>query len=172
MTRRRLFRDDVYVEADVRPTLLGIVTLMFLLLFFLLSTSSGVRLGVIGLRFAASGDLAALPHAGLVKEVTLRLRGPDAELSFDVATTDIAASATSVERRVVVVPAVDGAVDVPALDAAVRRVWEIDRSQTRARLVPDPATTTDTLFAVMDVLRGGPGAPVFPELTLDVTGGS
>ena len=60
----RLFRQREAEEADVRPTLLGVVTLLFLLLFFLLSTSSGQRLGVVDLRLAAPGEAPPCRTAG------------------------------------------------------------------------------------------------------------
>lgn len=166
MKRPGLLRPWVATEADVRPTLLGVVTLMFLLLFFLLTTSSGMRLGVIDLRLGSAADLAPLPHSGLVKDVRVALRGADVTLAFDVATTDIAAASTTVERRTVEVPAKDGRVDLDALLAAVTEVHRIDPSQTRARLDPDDGASVDTLFAVMDVVRGTEQAPLFPKVTL------
>jgi hypothetical protein len=166
---RRLFGHAHVAEADVRPTLLGVVTLMFLLLFFLLTTSSGVRLGVVALRVAAPGELASLPHSGLVKDVTVTLGASGAAvLVFDVQSTDVSAASTSVERRTVEVPAVGGRVDRAALLAAVERVHAVDRSRTEARLVPHDATTAEELFAVMDVLRGSAEAPMFPRLSVGV----
>lgn len=167
MRRAGLLRGHTALEADVRPTLLGVVTLMFLLLFFLLTTSSGMRLGVIDLRLGSPADLAPLPHAGLVKDVGVRLRGGTATLTFEVATTDISASSTAVEQRVVEVPArPDGGVDVAALLDAMVRVHAIDPSQEHARLDPDDAASVETIFNVMDTLRGPSQAPLFPKLTL------
>lgn len=167
MTGRRLFGHAHVVEADVRPTLLGVVTLMFLLLFFLLTTSSGVRLGVVALRVASPGELASLPHSGLVKDVTVTLdAGGAASFAFDVQSTDVSAASTSVERRIVEIPAVVGRVDRSGLLAAVERVHAIDRSRTEARLVPHDGTTAEELFAVMDVLRGSAETPLFPRLSV------
>ncbi|MFZ5479828.1 MAG: hypothetical protein ACOZNI_23895 [Myxococcota bacterium] len=163
---RTLFARGPGPEADVRPTLLGIVTLMFLLLFFLLTTSSGERLGVVDLRLAAAGELATLPHTGLVSDVRVTLRGTDATLEFAVQTTDISASSTAVEQRRVDVPAREGRVDLAALSAAVEQVHAIDPAQTRVTLLPDDAVPVDTLFGVLDVVRGPPGAPLYPRITL------
>lgn len=172
MKRAGLLRAWTPMEADVRPTLLGVVTLMFLLLFFLLTTSSGMRLGVIELRLGSPADLAPLPHTGLVKDLEVRLRGSALTLVFQVATTDISASATSVEERTVeVAPLTDGRPDLAGLLAAVEEVHGIDPSQTHARLDPDDAASVDTLFAVMDVLRGTAEAPMFPKVTLTGAGG-
>ncbi len=169
--RRRLFRAGAEVEADVRPTLLGVVTLMFLLLFFLLTTSSGQRLGVLDLRLGSPADLAPLPHAGLVKDVRVSLSGDDLALTYDVQSTDIAAAATSVERREQALPGKDGRPDLAALLAALQAVHDVDPSQERARLAPDDAATTETIIAVMDVIRGPTDAPLFPKLTLTGSSG-
>jgi hypothetical protein len=164
--RRPLFRHGAAAEADVRPTLLGVVTLMFLLLFFLLTTSSGQRLGVIDLRLGSPADLAPLPHAGLIKDVRVTLNGASLTLSYEVQSTDIAAAATSVERREQVFPAKNAKPDLAALLAALVAVHDIDRSQERARLAPDDTATTETIIAVMDVIHGPTDAPLFPKVTL------
>lgn len=164
--RRPLFRAGAEVEADVRPTLLGVVTLMFLLLFFLLTTSSGVRLGVLELRLGSPADLAPLPHAGLVKDIRVKLQGDALTLTYEVQSTDIAAAATSVERREKQLPGVDGRPDLAGLLAALQTIKDIDGSQERARLDPDDAATTETIIAVMDVIRGPADAALFPKVTL------
>lgn len=166
MKRPGLLRAFQPTEADIRPTLLGVVTLMFLLLFFLLTTSSGQRLGVIELRLGSAADLAPLPHSGLVKDVRVVMRGADVDVTFSVATTDIAAAATTVEERRVTVPGRDGRPDLEKLLATMDEVHRIDPSQTRARLDPDDGASVDALFAVMDVIRGTEEAPLFPKVTL------
>lgn len=169
--RRALFRPAAEVEADVRPTLLGVVTLMFLLLFFLLSTSSGVRLGVLDLRLGSPADLAPLPHAGLVKDVRVGLSGAALTVTWEIQSTDIAAAATTVERRQRDLPGVGGRPDLAGLLATLQTIKDIDRSQERARLDPDDAASTETIIAVMDVLRGPEGAPLYPKVTLAGAGG-
>ncbi|MFN7142180.1 MAG: hypothetical protein ACK4YP_00265 [Myxococcota bacterium] len=164
--RRRLFRPGAEVEADVRPTLLGVVTLMFLLLFFLLTTSSGQRLGVLDLRLGSPADLAPLPHAGLVKDVRLALAGDTLTLTYEVQSTDIAAAATSVERREKVIPGVNGRPDLAALLEELTALHGVDPSQERARLSPDDTATTEIIIAVMDAVRGPADAPLFPKVTL------
>lgn len=166
MKRRSLFRAAPEVEADVRPTLLGVVTLMFLLLFFLLTTSSGQRLGVLDLRLGSPADLAPLPHAGLVKDVSITLRGPALSLAYTVQSTDIAAASTSVERRTKELPGQGERPDLAGLLAALREVHDVDPSQERARLDPDDASTTEVIISVMDVIRGPTDAPLFPKVAL------
>ncbi|MDP2315137.1 MAG: hypothetical protein Q8P41_19715 [Pseudomonadota bacterium] len=155
----------------MRPTLLGVVTLMFLLLFFLLTTSSGQRLGVLDLRLGSPSDLAPLPHAGLVKDIAVTLRGPALTVTYTVQSTDIAAASTSVEQRVKELPAREGRPDLAALLAALEEVHDVDPSQERARFDPDDATSAETVIAVMDVIHGPQGSPLFPKIALSGSAG-
>lgn len=155
---------DPPAEADVRPTLLGVVTLLFLLLFFLLTTSSGTRLGVIDLRLARPGEAAPVPHSGLVREVTLYLRGGGVHVEYAVQSTDIAAVATTTELRAIDVPARGAALDRAALAEAVDRIHAIDPAQDRATIEPDDDTPTAELIAALDAVRGSAGAPRFPNV--------
>ena len=86
-------------------------------------------------------------------------------------TADIAAAATSVERREQVIPARAGGPDLAGLLLALQAVKDMDRSQERARLDPADDATTATIIAVMDVLRGPADAPLFPKLTLSGSNG-
>jgi hypothetical protein len=154
---RRLFAAE---EADVRPTLLGIVTLMFMLLFFLLSTSSGQRLGVVDLRTAAPGEAAPLPHTGLVHAIRVYAGTAGHRVEFEVSSTDIAASADTRELRAIDAP------DLGALAAAIGEIHDIDPTQTRATVIVDDALSTDALMRVLDVVRGPTAAPRFPKVAL------
>lgn len=152
----RLFRAEAPAEADVRPTLLGVVTLLFLLLFFLLTTSSGQRLGVIDLRLASPGEAAPVPHTGLVREVTVFVAGSAVRIEFAVQSTDIAVAATTTELRAVDLPPRDRA----ALAKALADIHRIDPAQERATVEPADDTETASLVAVLDVVR----ASGFPKV--------
>lgn len=156
-SQRALKRLFAVEEPDVRPTLLGIVTLMFLLLFFLLSTSSGQKLGVLDLRLAAPGEAPPLPHTGLVQAVRVRVVPAGYVVEFEVSSTDIAAVATTRELRTV------EAADLPALVTALGDVHRIDPAQERATLVPAPDTRAEGLFHTLDVMR----AAGFPKVGLE-----
>ena len=162
----RLFRQREAEEADVRPTLLGVVTLLFLLLFFLLSTSSGQRLGVVDLRLAAPGEAPPLPHSGLVKEVRFEVGANAVAIEFDVATTDLAAASTTTELSRILVPSQANVLDLPALNAAVETVHRIDPSQREADVRPAADVPTSTLLAVLDAIRGPAAAPRFSRVSL------
>lgn len=146
--------------------MLGVVTLMFLLLFFLMSTSSGQRLGVVDLRLAAPGEAPPLPHSGLVKSVRIAVNPDGAVVEFDVATTDISAAATTTELRRIEVPAKNAALDVAALVAAIEVVHAIDVAQLEAEVHPGPELSTATLLAALDAVRGTAAAPRFPKVSL------
>lgn len=163
---RRLFGSSSSVEADVRPTLLGVVTLMFMLLFFLLDTSSGERLGVVRLGLAAPEALAPLPHSGLVQRVWVQVRGRDIVVEFTVQTTDISASSTSVEQHREVFPARDGKLDIAALNNLLLEIHTMDPAQLRAEVDPDDALPVSLLLRVLDTVRGPDNAPLFPQLLL------
>lgn len=166
MRRRRLYAPTPAAEADVRPTLLGVVTLLFLLLFFLLGTSSGQKLAVIGLRSASAEGLAPLPHSGVLRSLRVEVAGNgDVIVRSDVQTTDISASATSTEARAQPVPARDGAVDSAALGAVLAALHDADPAQRRATVTPTDDVRTDALIRVLDTVRG-PGNGWFPEVSL------
>lgn len=162
----RLFRDSPTEEADVRPTLLGVVTLLFLLLFFLLSTSSGQRLGVVDLRLAAPGEAPPLPHSGVLKAVRVSVEDNHAVIEFEVSTTDISASAETRELRRVSVPPREGRLDGEALIVALDTIHAIDRAQLEAEVHPGDDVTTATLLDVLDAVRGPTAAPLFPRVSL------
>jgi len=162
----RLFREHAAEEADVRPTLLGVVTLLFLLLFFLLSTSSGERLGVIDLRLTAPGEAPPLPHSGLVKAVRVAIHGNTVAIEFEVATTDIAAASTARELRRIEVPEKGGALDSVALTEALTTIHTIDPGQLQAEVLPGPDVDTATLLSVLDAVRGSGATPRFPRVSL------
>lgn len=164
--RRRLFSGAPTAEADVRPTLLGVVTLLFLLLFFLLGTSSGQKLAVIGLHVGSADGLAPLPHAGLVKSVRVEVRG-DGEVTVrtEIQTTDISASSTTTEARTQPIPSRNGGVDRGALETALAAVHDADPAQRKATVLPEDAVQTSALMSVMDAVRG-PESTRFPEITL------
>jgi len=164
--RRRLYAPTASAEADVRPTLLGVVTLLFLLLFFLLGTSSGQKLAVIGLRSASAEGLAPLPHSGLRRALRVEVTaGGDVVVRSEVQTTDISASATSTASRAQPIPARGGAVDRAGLGTVLAALHAADPAQRRATVTPTDDVRTDALISVLDTVRG-PANAWFPEVSL------
>jgi hypothetical protein len=164
--KRRLFASLQEQEADVRPTLLGVVTLLFLLLFFLLSTSSGQRMGAFGITLPSSEAWAPLPHTGLIQALSIHIKNQDILVVFEYSSTDIAASATTTEHYERSLPALSGKLDRAALLSLLTDLHQKDPSRTRATVIPDDAVSTEDLFIVLDLVRGSELAPLFPEVAL------
>lgn len=160
--RRPLFGGEVTPEADVRPTLLGVVTLLFLLLFFLLSTSSGQRLGTITLALGSTSDLAPLPHSGLLHELRVGVSPTAVEITAAVSTTDISASATSTEQRSWSL----SPTDLAAIDAVIVELHQLDPAQQQVTVTPTDDVSTELLVSVLDVVRGPHQAERFPSVAL------
>ena len=161
-----MFQQNTEAEADIRPTLLGVVTLLFLLLFFLLGTTSGQKLAIIGLKAGTAEGLKPLPHNGLLKSVRVEIDAAGAVTVYaDLQTTDISASATTTEARVIRVPQVDGHLDRVGLNSALEGLHNIDPTQRRATVLPSDAVTTTELLGVLDLVRGVSDSR-FPEVVL------
>ncbi len=163
---------------DVRPTLLGVVTLSFLLLFFLLATGTGWRWGTVPLAVAghgappAEGVAGALPgHRGPVRDVRVAVQ-PDGTLDvrFQARTTDIAAASTTDEARAWTLPPSRGRPDVAALRAAVDRLRGLDPAQDHVVLVPRDAADSEEVMSLLDVLRGPDDAPAFRDVAVEAGG--
>ncbi len=166
MRRRRMFQQNTEAEADIRPTLLGVVTLLFLLLFFLLGTTSGQKLAVIGLKAGAAEGLKPLPHSGVMKSLRLEIEAGGAVTVYaDLQTTDIAASATTTEARVIRLPQVAGEFDRVGINGALAGLHDLDPTQRRATVMPSDAVTTAELLGVLDLVRGVSDSR-FPEVVL------
>ncbi len=164
--RSRLFRSDTVAEADVRPSLLGVVTLLFLLLFFLLSTSTGQRLGVIPMRLSTPDAIAPLPHAGVLQRITVRMQNQQIFVEFSLQSTDISASSTTEESHRKDLPPRDGQPDYAALQALLSELHAMDPSQTRAEIEPADSVPMEQVHRLIDVVRGPDAAPLFPKLAL------
>lgn len=154
------------VHADLRPTLIAAVTLLFLLMSFLLTTTTGQRLGVLDLALAEAGDLAAVPSRGVLTGLEIRLDGADVRVRMEVASTDIAAASTATETREYAVPAAGGALDVARLGAILADAKAMDPSAEAAQVLPSDATPTAAVVAVLDIVRGAPGQALFPRAEL------
>jgi hypothetical protein len=153
-------------DADLRPTLIAAVTLLFLLMSFLLTTTAGQRLGVLDLELAEEGDVAAVPSRGVLSNLELRVDGSDVQVRMAIATTDIAAASTARETRAYAVPAVSGRLDAGRLGAILAEAKAMDPSAESARIVPTDGTPAASVVAVLDTVRGTPGSPLFPRAEL------
>lgn len=164
--RSRLFRSDAVAEADIRPSLLGVVTLLFLLLFFLLSTSTGQRLGVVPMRLSAPEAIAPLPHSGVLQRLVVRMQNTQILVEFSLLSTDISASATTEESHRKELAPRNGQPDYAGLQALLSELHAMDPSQTRAEVEPADSVPMEQVHRLIDVVRGPDAAPLFPKLAL------
>jgi hypothetical protein len=167
---RRLRPAIVSSEPDLRPGLLSLVCLLFILLPCLLLTTSLQRLTALGVGLASgrsSGSGAVVPaRPGVIEDLEVRVEGQEILVRARLRTLDVRVgegAGTVNETRVP--PGVHGP-DLATLQATLVELHRLDPDRRTARLVPGPETTTDTLMAVMDVLRLGPSGRLFDQVEL------
>ena len=138
---------------------------MFLLLPFLLLTTSVQKLVGLDLRIPSSGDLPPeLP--GAVEDLTVRVTAKDALVQAQVRKSDVGANIGETETREVEVPATGEALDLAGLQAALRSFKRLDPERTRVLLVPDDSVPGRDVVLLMDALRGDADGELFPEVAL------
>ena len=159
----RLFRAPP-AEADARPALMSVISLMVLLLPMLVATTSAQRLA--GLPLGVPGPADELPpeSPGPVEDVTVRAEGGGYRLEARVRRADVRASAGEVELRSWALA------DLPALQAALADLKRRDPARDRITLIPSPTTTTAELVRWMDGVRHGPDGVLYPKVVLQPAG--
>ncbi len=163
---RRLRTPRPRSAPDLRPGLLSVVGLLFLLLPFLLLTTSIQKLTGLELRLAAAaGELAPLPP-GRIEAIEVHLHGRDLTLRSALRTMDVTASQGDVTWSEVSLPERAGAMDLEGLQDALRRLQGLDPDRTRALVVPDDQVPSSRVVALVDAVRGPANAPLFPEVVL------
>jgi len=151
---------------DLRPGLLSVVGLLFMLLPFLLLTTSIQKLTGIDLALAGStGELAPLPP-GTVEAVEVHLQGHALRLRSALRTRDVTASQGDVTWSETALPPVQGAMDLTGLQDALLRVQALDPEHHRVLVVPDDDTPTSRVVALVDAVGSHRGLPLFPEVVL------
>ena len=151
---------------DVRPALLSIVGLMFLLMPFLLLTTSVQKL--VGIELHVPPAAATLPPdpAGVVEDLVVNVVGEDLEVSASVRRTDVGADAGDVQVRVVELPRTDEGLDLAGLQTALRQLKAIDPERRKVLLAPDDAVPGAHVVHLMDALRSDASGELFPEVAL------
>jgi hypothetical protein len=151
---------------DLRPGLLSVVALLFLLLPFLLLTTSIQKLTGIDLQLAGStGELAPLPP-GRVEAVEVRLEGADLLLRSAVRTRDVTAGQGDVTWHEERFPARGDAMDLAGLQQALLRLEALDPERQRALVLPSDDTSSTRVVALVDAIRSHRGQPLYPEVVL------
>jgi biopolymer transport protein ExbD len=143
-----------------------VVGLLFLLLPFLLLTTSIQKLTGLDLQLAASaGELAPLPP-GQVEAVEVHLRDQQLRLRSAVRTRDVTASQGDVTWSELALPAQQGGMDLAGLQDALARLQNLDPDHQRVLVVPDDAVPTSRVVALVDAVRSRGGQPLYPEVVL------
>ena len=163
---RRLRPPRPPVAPDLRPGLLSVVGLLFLLLPFLLLTTSIQKLTGLDLQLTGStGELAPLPP-GQVEALEVHLSAHALKLRSALRTRDVTASQGDVTWSETDLPPVDGAMDLAGLQGALLRLRVLDPEHDRVLVVPDDQVPTSRVVALVDAVRFRSGQPLFPEVVL------
>ncbi len=151
---------------DLRPGLLSVVGLLFMLLPFLLLTTSIQKLTGLDLALAASpGELAPLPP-GQLEAVEVHLHGQRLVLRSALRTRDVTASQGDVTWSEAELPPVAGAMDLEGLQDALQRLRSLDPDHSRALVVPADDIPTSRVVALVDAVGSQGGVALFPDVVL------
>lgn len=163
---RRLRPPRARSTPDLRPGLLSVVGLLFLLLPFLLLTTSLQKLSGIDLRLAGStSELAPLPP-GQVEAIEVYVDGHALRLRSAIRTRDVTASQGDTTWSEQGLPPRDGAMDLGGLQEALGRLLALDPEHQRVLVVPGDQVPTSRVVALVDAVRARDGQPLYPEVVL------
>lgn len=163
---RRLRQGRPPTTPDLRPGLLSVVGLLFLLLPFLLLTTSIQKLTGLDLQLAGSaGELAPLPP-GQIEAIEVHLEDHGLRLRSAVRTRDVTASQGDVTWSETDLPPRADAMDLAGLQEALLRLRSLDPDHQRVLVVPDDAVPTSRVVALVDAVRAHGGLPLYPEVVL------
>ncbi|MDP7111439.1 MAG: hypothetical protein QGH45_05725 [Myxococcota bacterium] len=165
---RRLRASLPAARPDLRPALLSIVALMFLLLPFVLMTTSSDKLAGLGL--ALSGEGAATPNPGVVERVEVILDGDEIVLRTSIRATDVTADAGDAIVAETRLAPLDGLPDLQALQGRLRDLRRLDPHQRRASVLPTDDTPTARVVALVDAVRGDADGALFDQVILGARG--
>lgn len=163
---RRLRRPPSASMPDLRPTLLSIITLMFLLLPFLLLTTSIQKLAGLGLEIARPGaELPALPP-GTVEHLEVHVEGTTLRLRVAARTTDVTAMTGDVTWNETPFAPQGPEPDLAGLQEALHRWRALDPERERILVIPADDTPARRVIEVMDAVRSSSSGPLFSEVVL------
>ncbi len=142
------------------------VGLLFMLLPFLLLTTSIQKLTGLDLQLAGStGELAPLPP-GQVEAVEVHLHSQDLMLRSAQRTRDVTASQGDVTWSEIDLPRREDGMDLAGLQDALLRLRDLDPEHERVLVVPQDDVPTTRVVALVDAVRARGGEPLFPEVVL------
>jgi hypothetical protein len=144
---------------DIRASVMATAALMLLLLPLALLCTSLERRAAIPLSLTG-GDSPSVNLGGAIAELRIAKTETGFAITARTQRTDIRAAPGQHETREL------RAKDLVALRGVARQLKALDPSHTEATLIPSPNSTTREVVRWMDVLRGSPGEPLFPEIVL------
>ncbi|MCP4810668.1 MAG: hypothetical protein GY913_18365 [Proteobacteria bacterium] len=150
----------------MRPALLSVVALMFLLLPFLLLTTSVQKLVGLDLHVPPAASEIPPDPPGTVEDLRVRVQGKSIVVSAKVRKTDVGASAGDVEERIVEVPATAEGLDLAGLQGALRVFKRLDPERAKVLLEPDDAVPGKDVVFLMDAVRADADGELFGEVAL------
>jgi hypothetical protein len=164
-------------EPDLRPGLLSLVCLLFILLPCLLLTTSLQRLTSLGVglataRAGATTGSTVPARPGVLEALEVHVEGQEILVRARLRTLDVRTSEGSGTWNESRLPPTERGPDLAGLQAVLVELHRIDPERRSVSLFPAPDTSTDTLLAVMDVLRQGPSGRLFDQVELGSSEGS
>ncbi len=145
--------------------MLAVIALLFLLLPFLLLTTSIQRLAGLELGLAKTGDLGPTA-AGAVESIDVYINGDTLTVRAAVRKTDVTANEGDTRVLETNLPPTADGLDLAGFQLTLRRFKSLDQEQERAVLHPNPDTETSRIVALLDAARSDASGPLFGEVVL------
>ncbi|MEY3212607.1 MAG: Biopolymer transport protein ExbD/TolR [Pseudomonadota bacterium] len=139
---------------------------MFLLLPFLLLTTSTQRLVGLTLSLPELGGLLPPEPPGRVERVEIEARPEGLRVLAQVRRADVITSAGDTQAFAVSLPSQGGEADLAGLQAQLRALKALDTTRRKLTLRPSDALPGQTVVALMDAARADAQGELFPELSL------
>ncbi len=146
--------------------MLGIVALMFLLLPFLLLTTSADKLVALDLGLAAEDGLPPAPSTGTVESIDIALSDRVVSIEARVRRADVTANQGEARLLQTRLLPVKEDLNLGGLQETLRGLKRLDPNRERATLRPADGTPVHEVVAVMDAMRGDSDSALFPEIVL------
>ncbi len=141
---------------------------MFLLLPFLLLTTSANKLVGLELTLPAEGGAIPPPARGVLEDLTVQIAGSDLKIQAALRRMDVRSQLGETERREIVLPTASGAMDLAGLQSALRDLKGLDPDRERVMVAPADGVPARRVVLVMDAVRADTRGALFPEVVLSV----
>ncbi len=144
--------------------MLAVASLLFLLLPFLLLTTSAQKLVGLDMKLAATGQLEAM--GGDVEELVVQLAPTALHVIASLSKTDVRATADEREQHETKLADDENGLDLRGLQEVLRSIKRLSPDRARIRIVPADDVTVQRVVYVMDAVRSDATGPLFPEVAL------